>query len=76
MISRLLGGISVVDCGDSIRRLLEKLNLLVNLSSQGITREDIPWMTENCFKVSGASIANHPVTFDYEEISKLYEKGM
>ena len=76
MISRLLGGISAVDCGDSIRRLLEKLNLLVNLSSQGITREDIPWMTENCFKVSGASIANHPVTFDYEEISKLYEKGM
>ena len=63
-----------MDCGDSIRRLLEKLNLLINLSSQGITREDIPWMTENCFKVSGASIANHPVTFDYEEIGKLYEK--
>ena len=73
-ISRLLGGVSAVDCGDSIRRLLEKLNLLINLSSQGITREDIPWMTENCFKVSGASIANHPVTFDYEEIGKLYEK--
>ena len=73
-ISRLLGGASVVDCGDSIRRLLEKLNLLINLSSQGITREDIPWMTENCFKVSGASITNHPVTFDYEEIGKLYEK--
>lgn len=76
LISKLLGGSSAADCGDSIRRFLEKLNLLTNLSSQGISAEDIPWMTENCFKVSAASIANHPVTFGYEEISKLYEKAI
>lgn len=75
-ISKLLGGSSAADCGDAIRKLLEKIDLNVTLGEQGIKAEDIPWMTENCFKVSAASIANHPVTFDFEDIAKLYEKAL
>lgn len=75
-ISGLLGGNGASDCGDSIRKLLEKLNLLTNLSSQGILLEDISWMTKNCFKVSAVSIKNHPVSFSEDEISKLYENAM
>ncbi|MGN1432565.1 MAG: iron-containing alcohol dehydrogenase [Ruminococcus sp.] len=75
-ISQLLGGSSAAECGDAIRKLLEKIDLNVGLKEQGISSEDIPWMTENCFRVSSASVANHPVTFDYEQIAKLYEKAL
>lgn len=76
VISKLLGGKSHNDCGDTIRRLLEKIDLSVTLSEQGIKEEDIPWMSENCLRVSSASIANHPITFTQEQIAKLYESAM
>lgn len=75
-ISKILGGSSALDCGDSIRRLLEKLNLSLNLSQQGIEEKDIPWMAENCMKVSAAGIANHPRVFTREEIASLYKKAL
>ena len=75
-ISRCLGGKDETDCADTIRALLAKIDLQTSLSEQGITEEDIPWMTENCFKVSAASIANHPVTFDREQIAEIYYKAL
>lgn len=76
VISKLIGGTSYLDCADTIRKLLEKIDLCTNLSSQGIQSEDIPWMTDNCFKVSLASINNHPVLFDRDGIARLYEKAL
>lgn len=76
VISKLLGGKNYIDCGDTIRRLLEEIDLLVTLSEQGIEAKDISWMSENCIRVSSASIANHPITFTQEQISKLYESAM
>lgn len=75
-ISQLLGGTDSKDCADTIRGLLDKLDLTTTLSAQGITEADIPWMVENCFKVSAASIANHPVTFDESGIAELYRKAL
>ena len=75
-ISRLLGGSTASDCGDMLRRFLSEIGLLTNLSEQGITAEDIPWMTENCFKVSAASIANHPMQADRDTVSRLYEQAL
>lgn len=75
-ISQLLGGRDETDCADVIRRLLEELDLSAGLKSLGIQEEDIPWMTKNCFKVSAASIANHPKTFGEEEIEKIYRRAM
>lgn len=76
VISKCLGGKDETDCADAIRRLLEKLELVTTLSEQGITEADIPWMSENCFKVSGAGIANHPVVFTQEQIAELYRKAL
>ena len=75
-ISRCLGGKDETDCADRVRQLLKDIDLSTTLSEQGILPEDIDWMVENCFKVSAAGIANHPVTFDREDIKRLYEKAM
>lgn len=76
VISRCLGGKDETDCAEQIKRLLDALNLTTTLGGLGITVEDIPWMTENCFKISGASIANHPRTFDREGIAELYRRTL
>lgn len=76
VISQCLGGKDETDCVDTIRKLLEKLELTTTLSEQGITEADIAWMSENCFKVSAAGIANHPVSFSKEEIQELYRKAL
>lgn len=75
-IARILGGIAAEDCAPKIRTMLKKLDLNVTLSELGLTKEDIPWMAENCMKVSAASVSNNPVVFTKEEIAKLYEKAM
>lgn len=75
-ISRCFGGKDETDCADRVRQLLKDIDLATTLSEQGILPEDIDWMVENCFKVSAAGIANHPVTFDREDIKRLYEKAM
>ena len=75
-LSRCLGGKDETDCADRVRQLLKDIDLATTLSEQGILPEDIDWMVENCFKVSAAGIANHPVTFDREDIKRLYEKAM
>ncbi|MGN0354801.1 MAG: iron-containing alcohol dehydrogenase [Muricoprocola sp.] len=75
-ISKLLGGSSAADCADQIRALLEKIDLAVTLSDLGLLEEDIPWMAENCMKVSAASVANNPVVFTQEEIAEIYRKAM
>lgn len=74
MISKCLGGTDEKDCADTIRMMLEKIDLITTLGEQGITEDDIPWMTENCFKVSEAGIGNHPVLFDKAEVEELYKK--
>ncbi|MDO5516176.1 MAG: bifunctional amino acid transporter/iron-containing alcohol dehydrogenase [Clostridium sp.] len=75
-IARILGGLSAEDCAPKIRTMLKKLDLDVKLSDLGLTKEDIPWMAENCMKVSAASVANNPVVFSQDEIAELYEKAM
>jgi alcohol dehydrogenase class IV len=75
-ISKILGGKSASDCGDSIRKLLESIDLVTNLSEQGIAESDIPWMTENCYKVSAASINNHPAHFNRDGIARIYEDAL
>mgnify|MGYP000532590602 FL=1 len=68
-IAKIFGGESAADCADKIRELLKSIDLECKLSDLGIAAEDIPWMAENCMKVSAASIANNPVVFTQEEIA-------
>ena len=75
-ISRLLGGTGAADCADQVHALLEQIGMDVTLSDLGLSPEDIPWMAENCMKVSEASVANNPVVFSQEEIAEIYQKAM
>ncbi|MFT3983998.1 MAG: iron-containing alcohol dehydrogenase [Lachnospiraceae bacterium] len=75
-ISRILGGRDGADCGDQIRRFLGWLNMQTGLKQLGIKESDVPWMAQNCMKVSAAGIANHPRTFSREEIEELYRKAL
>lgn len=75
-ISRLLGGTGAEDCAAQVRKLLEKLDLSLTLGQLGLEEKDIPWMAENCMKVSAASVANNPVVFTQEQIAEIYKKAM
>ena len=75
-IARIFGGITAEDCAAKIRTLLHELELECGLSDLGIEEKDIPWMAENCMKVSAASIANNPVLFDQKQIEELYRRAM
>ena len=67
---------SAADCADKIRELLKAIDLECKLSDLGIAEEDIPWMAENCMKVSAAGVANNPVVFTQEEIAEIYRKAL
>lgn len=75
-IARILGGLTAEDCADKIRTLLKEIDLECTLSELGITEKDIPWMAENCMKVSAAGVANHPVVFTQDEIAEIYRKAL
>lgn len=75
-IARILGGITAEDCAPKIRTMLKKLDLNITLSDLGVKNEDIPWLAENCMKVSNANIKNNPIVFNKEEIAKIYERSM
>lgn len=62
-IAKLFGGKEAKDLALKIRELLKSINLNCTLSDLGIEEKDIPWMAENCMKVSAASVANNPVVF-------------
>lgn len=55
---------------------VEKTGSECTLSDLGIKEEDIPWMTENCMKVSAAGVMNNPVVFSKEEIAEIYRKAL
>lgn len=75
-IAKRLGGRRAEDCPALLTRLQQQLHLPITLSEQGIEAADIPWMTENCFKVSLAAIRNHPAEFTADEISRMYEQAL
>lgn len=75
-ISACLGGNDETDCVLKIREFIEQLHLTAGLCEQGIRREDVDWMTENCMKVSAAGISYHPVKFTKEDIRELYIRAL
>jgi alcohol dehydrogenase class IV len=73
-IAKLLG--SGNDCASAIRKLLKELDLALSLSDLGIREEDIPWMADNCLKVSKAGLEAHPIVFNREDIVKIYRDAL
>ena len=75
-LAKLFGGEKAEDLAGKVRELLEAIDLTCTLSDLGIEEKDIPWMAENCMKVSAPSIANNPVVFSQEEIAEIYKKAL
>lgn len=75
-LAKLFGGEKAEDLAGKVRELLEDIELTCTLSDLGIEEKDIPWMAENCTKVSAPSIANNPVVFSQEEIAEIYKKAL
>ena len=75
-LAKLFGGEKAEDLAGKERELLEDIELTCTLSDLGIEEKDIPWMAENCMKVSAHSIANNPVVFSQEEIAEIYKKAL
>lgn len=71
-VSRILGGTDEKDCADSIRRFLKSIDLSVTLGELGITAEDVPWLTENCMKISIGNLRNAPLEFSEEDLQEIY----
>lgn len=75
-LAKLFGGENAEDLAGKVRELLEDIELTCTLSDLGIEEKDIPWMAENCMKVSAPSIANNPVVFSQEKIAEIYKKAL
>lgn len=75
-LAKLFGEEKAEDLAGKVRELLEAIELTCTLSDLGIEEKDIPWMAENCMKVSAPSIANNPVVFSQEEIAEIYKKAL
>ena len=75
-IARAMGGLTAEDCAVKVRSLLKALDMEIGLGDLGIEEKDIPWMAENCMKVSAAGVVNNPVVFTQEQIAQLYAKAM
>lgn len=75
-LAKLFGGEKAEDLAGKVRELLEAIELTCTLSDLGIEEKDIPWMAENCMKISAPSIANNPVVFSQEEIAEIYKKAL
>lgn len=75
-LAKLFGGEKAENLAGKVRELLEDIELTCTLSDLGIEEKDIPWMAENCMKVSAHSIANNPVVFSQEEIAEIYKKAL
>ena len=75
-LAKLFGGEKAEDLAGKVCELLEDIELTCTLSDLGIEEKDIPWMAENCMKVSAHSIANNPVVFSQEEIAEIYKKAL
>jgi alcohol dehydrogenase class IV len=75
-IAKLLGGKTAADCPDAVRRFLEKIDLNITLSQQGVLGEDVEWMTDNCFQVSAMMLQNHPCAFSREDVAEIYRAAL
>ena len=75
-LSRILGGKGHQDFVEIVVKTIERLGLKGSLTSLGLSEADLPWLTQNAFKISGPGIKNHPVVFDEAGVEGLYRQSL
>ena len=69
--------IAILTMVTTMHRIATKEKIQIGtLKALGFTEKDIPWLTENCMKVSAGNLANTPVTVDADMISRIYKAAM
>ena len=76
VLAEAVGGPGRTDIVAELQRLLEEIGLTVGLGDFGITEADIPWMAENCLKVSIGGLKAHPRFFDRAELEEIYREAL
>lgn len=76
VLTKLIGGPAATDIVEELEKLLEEIQLRVGLGAFGITADDIPWMAENCLKVSIGGLKAHPKFFDRSELEEIYREAL
>ena len=76
VLARLLGGADEKDFVPKLRELLRAIGLSTTLGQQGILESDIPWMADNCMKVSAAGLSNHPIVYQRDDVARLFRKAL
>lgn len=72
----MLGGKDASDCTDGVRGFLKAIGLEVSLTDLGVEEKDIPWLAENCVKVSSGNLVNTPVQLEQADIAELYRRAL
>ena len=75
-LARMMGGYTAEDCAEKVRTFLRDIDLEISLSDLGVEEKDIPWLAENCMKVSAGNLANTAVHMEQSDIEALYRKAM
>lgn len=76
VLAEYLGGREERECADRLRNYFSELNMHVTLSDLGVTREEITWLTDSCYRTAVPALACHPVRFSRYQIEELYQKAL
>lgn len=75
-LAKRIGGPSATDILEELEELLTEVNLHVHLGDFGITKNDIPWMAQNCVKIFLGGLKAHPKFFEPEELEQIYADAL
>jgi alcohol dehydrogenase class IV len=61
---------------NALRVFLKEIDLDLRLSDLGVKEEDIPWMADNCMRISKAGLEAHPVSFSRDGVAEIYREAL
>ena len=76
VLTKLIGGDHAPDIVEELEKLLAEINLRPRLGDFGITPADVPWLAENCIKVSIGGLKAHPKFFNRDELEHIYSEAL
>lgn len=76
LLAKEIGGAGATDFVEEIEKLLTEVGLRFRLKDFGITQDDVPWLAENCLKISLNGLKAHPKFFDRNELEAIYYEAL
>lgn len=76
ILANIIGGPGAADFIEEIEKLLAEIELRFRLRDFGITDKDVPWLAENCLKISLGGLQAHPKCFDRNELEQIFYEAL